>query len=49
MNDTSLKIKEDENYIEFFLEKKVDIITPGLNLIFDNPYNIKVKRVIYNE
>ena len=48
LNDTSLKIKEDENYIEFFLEKKVDIITPGLNLIFDNPYNIKVKRVIYN-
>ena len=49
LNDTSLKIKEDEKYIEFSLEKKVDIITPGLNLIFDNPYNIKVKRVIYND
>lgn len=49
LNDILLKIKEDENYIEFSLEKKVDIITPGLNLIFDNPYNIKVKRVIYND
>lgn len=49
LNNTSLKIKEDEKYIEFSLEKKVDIITPGLNLIFDNPYNIKVKRVIYND
>lgn len=45
----SLTIKEDEKFIEFSIEKKVDIITPGLNLIFDNPYKIKTKRVIYNE
>lgn len=49
LNNVTLKIKEDEKYIEFSLIKKVDIITPGLNLIFDNPYNINVKRVIYND
>ncbi|MDD2377564.1 MAG: pilus assembly protein [Bacilli bacterium] len=31
------------------LSKKVDIVTPGANLIFDNPYIVNVDRVIYNE
>ncbi|MGE5455659.1 MAG: TadE/TadG family type IV pilus assembly protein [Ignavibacteriales bacterium] len=30
------------------LSKKVDIVTPGANLIFDSPYTILVDRVIYN-
>ena len=41
-----LKIKQDQEYLEFLLEKKVEIITPGLNLIFKNPYIISTKRVI---
>ncbi len=45
----SLNIKKDSEYIEFQLEKELDIITPGLNLIFSNPYQIIAKRVIYNE
>ncbi|MDD2435223.1 MAG: TadE/TadG family type IV pilus assembly protein [Bacilli bacterium] len=31
------------------LYKNVDIITPGASLIFDDPYTVEVKRVIYNE
>ncbi len=49
LQTTTFKMNENEKYIEFILEKKVDIITPGLNLIFDNPYKINVKRVIYND
>lgn len=49
LQNTTFKMNENEKYIEFILEKKVDIITPGLNLIFDNPYKINVKRVIYND
>lgn len=49
LNKISLEIKENEKYVEFVITKKIDIITPGLNLIFDNPYKIESKRVIYNE
>lgn len=47
--DASLDIENNDNYIEFHLVKDVDIITPGLNLIFDNPYEISVSRSISNE
>ena len=46
---TKLYIKENNKYIEFKIEKEVDIITPGFNLLFDNPYNVTSKRVIYND
>lgn len=45
-----LEIANDNNeYIEFKLIKKIEIITPGLNLMLDNPYELNVKRVIYYE
>ena len=46
---TDLKIIKEETYVEFIIIKKIDIITPGLNLIFNDPYELKTKRVIYNE
>ena len=42
----SLDIKAEDNYTIFYLVKDV---TPGLNLIFDNPYEISVSRSISNE
>ncbi len=39
---------EDE-YLNFTLEKKVEIITPGLNLILGSPHHAVVKRVVLNE
>lgn len=45
----TFKVKKDKKYIEFSITKKVEVITPGLNLIFKNPYEVKAKRVIYNE
>ncbi len=44
-----LDIKTQENYLEFNLEKEVEIITPGLNIILNNPYKAIAKRVIYHE
>lgn len=45
-----LEVANDNNeYIEFKLIKEIEIITPGLNLILDNPYKLNVKRVIYYE
>ncbi len=45
----NLRINKDEKYVEFQLERELDIITPGLNLVFRNPYPVNVKRVIYDE
>lgn len=45
----SLEIKNDNEYIELKLTRSLDIITPGLNLIFGNPYLATTKRVIYYE
>ena len=42
-------IDENSNILTYHLTKKIDIITPGLNLIFDNPYLLDVKRSVYNE
>lgn len=45
----NLKINTEDNYLEFTLVKEVDIITPGLNFVFDNPYGVEVTRSILNE
>lgn len=46
LSNTRLEIDENEEYVEFHLSKEVDIITPGLNLILDNPFVIDVRRSI---
>lgn len=45
----SIDINTDNKYLEFNLKKSIDIITPGLNLIFKSPYQVSVKRVITYE
>lgn len=45
---TTYKIIEDETYKKIQLSTSVEIITPGLNIILDNPYKISVSRVIYD-
>lgn len=48
-NRYELLVKKDEKYQTFTIIKKVDIITPGLNIIFDNPYEVSISRSTYNE
>ncbi len=44
----SIKItKNSKDYITFTINNKVQIITPGLNIALDNPYNVEVKRNTY--
>lgn len=47
--DDDIDIKRDNEYTTILLTKKIDIITPGLQFIFDNPYLIKIERSILNE
>lgn len=40
---------ENNSYVEFKLIRKLAIITPGLNFILDNPYEVTAKRKIFYE
>ena len=46
---TTYRIVEDKEYTTIKLFTSVEIMTPGLNKILDNPYKISVSRVIYDE
>lgn len=46
---TTYRIIDSEDYTTIKLFTSIEIITPGLNLVLDNPYKISVSRVIYDE
>lgn len=49
-DEINLEIKNQDNeLVTFKLEKEVAIVTPGLNFIFDNPYQVEVTRVMSYE
>ena len=39
----------NQEYVDIVVIKEINIITPGLNLVFNNPYQVKAKRVVYYE
>lgn len=43
-----INISNDDKYTKIIISDDVDIMTPGLNRILGNPYNIKVERTIHN-
>lgn len=46
-DDVKIDVSNYKNkYIKIVIEKDVDLITPGLNRILDDPYPIKIERVI---
>ena len=47
-SDIVINISRDDKYIIISVSSDVDIITPGLNKIFGDPYNIVVERTIFN-
>lgn len=49
-NNKNVKLEvENENnqYVTFILKEDMDIITPGLNLIFKNPFVIVKRSILY--
>lgn len=48
--NASLEVENENNkYVTFLIKEKIDIITPGLNLIFKPPYEVKAERSINYE
>ena len=42
-NDISITTNIENNYLTIKLKKEIEIITPGLNIVLDNPYSIEVE------
>lgn len=45
----TISYQKDNKFTKVILTKKVNIVTPGLNIILNDPYEISVERVIYEE
>lgn len=46
--DTTIEVKEEEEYIRVIIYEEIDVMTPGLNRVLGDPHKIKVERVIPN-
>ncbi|MGN1342806.1 MAG: TadE/TadG family type IV pilus assembly protein [Bacilli bacterium] len=44
----SIDINQDSKYTTISISEDVDIITPGLNLVFGDPYKVMVERTMPN-
>ena len=44
--DNKLSIVQDGEYYKFVISASVDLVTPGLNRIMDDPYVISVERIV---
>lgn len=47
-SDVNIDMNSDDKYIIIVISTDVDIMTPGLNRILGNPYNVKIERTIPN-
>lgn len=45
-NEVDIEVVEEVNFKKLIIRDKVNLITPGMNRILSNPYEIKVERVI---
>ena len=48
-SDINITTNIDNNYLTLKLKKEIEIITPGLNIVLDNPFVVEVERVVYYE
>lgn len=44
--DNEIKISDDGKYYKFIISTSVNLITPGFNRIFGDPYVINVERIV---
>ena len=47
--NVELSVKEDNNFMTIILSKELNIVTPGLDSILGDPYQVKVERVVNYE
>ena len=45
-SDRIINISNDGDYLRFSISTSVNLVTPGLNRVFGDPYSINVERVV---
>lgn len=48
-NGLQLNIDKNENFITIKISKNIDITTPGINVVLNDPYKVEESIVIFNE
>ena len=48
-NNFMIELEQKDQYLNVIISDYVDLITPGLNRILEDPYPIKIERIIYYE
>ena len=48
-NDYMINISSSEDYKKITVADYVNLITPGIDLILDDPYEIMVERFVYDD
>lgn len=46
--DYTIELAKDNEFSKITITDNVNLITPGMNRVLDNPYPVKVERVVYN-
>lgn len=46
--DINIEMNNDNRYTTIKIYKSIDVMTPGLNLVFGDPYEVVVERTIPN-
>ena len=46
--DLKIVVSNDNEYLKVVISEKIDIMTPGLNLVLGDPYEVVVERIIPN-
>lgn len=47
-SNCDISVNSDDKYTKIIITEYVDIMTPGLNLVLGDPYEIKIERTIPN-
>ena len=46
--DYTIELTKENEFSKITITDNVNLITPGMNRVLDNPYPVKVERVVYN-
>ena len=46
--DLKIVVSNDNEYLKVVISEELDILTPGLNLVLGDPYEVIVERIMPN-
>lgn len=44
--DITVEIEYEKDYTKIVVKDEIDLVTPGMNIVFDDPYIIEIERIV---